>query len=301
MNAGFTPVVARSSGSAPSAGLVCSLLLLALTLPASPVRAAAEEPVTAVWKARQLHFSYRGYEAVYPCTVLQQRIALVLGAVGARPDVEVIVNDCDELFAPATVPLGDGASWPPGSSAPAAGDRLTLPPGRDIGGTRTAAAGRSSYRRSEPGQVANVSIRLAMPVETTPEVIAELETDRKRRELITRVTGNPLPLFDDPIPFPASRQVVTLSRETAGVDAADCELLEQMATTVLRELGVRVVRRGYTCDRSWTSRVAPTLDVDALVPVGFTAGAQEVPTPGSEENDPPASEPASEPAAHPGR
>lgn len=291
MNVGLTPVL-RSPRSAFSAGLVASLVLLALALFGTSERAAAEEPVTAVWKARQLHFSYRGYEAVYPCSVLQQRIALVLGAVGARPDLEVIVNDCSGPFASATVPFGNGPSWPPGSTEPGSGDSPALAPGSDTGWTRTAASGPRYSRRSEPRQVAHVSIRLSMPVETTPEVIAELETDRKRRELITQVTGNPLPLFDDPIPFPAWRQVVPLSRETAGVDAADCELLEQMATSLFRELGVRVVRRGYTCDRSWASRVAPTLDVDALVPVGFTVGAREAPAPGGEENDPPASEDA---------
>lgn len=296
MNAGSSSVVPRLSRRPLSAGLGVSLVLLALAVPTTAGFAAAEEPVTAVWKARQLHFSYRGYEAVYPCSVLQQRIALVLNAVGARPDLEVIVNDCDGPFASATVPLGDGAYWPPGATEPAAGDPLALPAGRDLGWTRTAASGRNTYRRSEPRQVANATIRLSVPVETTPEVIAELETDRKRRELITRVTGNPLPLFDDPIPFPATRQVVTLSRETAGVDAADCELLEQMATRLFRELGIRVVRRGYTCDRSYASRVAPTLDVEALVPVGFEVGGKEEPAPGGKEADPRAPEDTGDPS-----
>lgn len=290
MNASSTPVVLRSSRFALLGGLAPVLVFLALALHAAAGRTASQEPVAAVWKAQQLDFTYRGYEAVYPCSVLQQRIALMLNVVGARPDLEVIVNDCDGPFASATVPLGNGPDRPAGSMGPGGNRSVTFATGGGSGWTRTSPASATGYaRRSEPQQVAQVSVRLSMPAEMTPEVIAELQTDRKRRELITRVTGNPLPLFDNPIPFAAHRQVVTLSRETAGVEAADCELLEQMVRTVFRELGVRVVRRGYTCDRSYASRIAPTLDVEALVPVALEVEAPETPAMGGDPTDAPES------------
>ena len=123
----------------------------------------------------------------------------------------------------------------------------------------------------------------------TPEIIAELKTDRKRREMIARVSGDPLPLFDDPIAFAAERKVVTLSHETTGIEPADCELLQQMASSVFKTLGVREVRRGYVCDRMSASRISPTLDAEALVPVmnRVTEGGE---TPGDDQPDPPVPE-----------
>lgn len=229
-----------------------ALVLLAATLPAAGGHAAEQEPVTAVWKERQLYFTYRGFDAVYPCSVLQGRVARVLVAVGARPDLEVSVRHCDASFASATVPATGSVRWP---RSPAEAGTSSGP---------TAAA--DYYRRSQPRQLADVSIRMSVPVEVTPEVAAELKTDRKRRELVAQVTGDPLPLFDDPILFSAERQTVTLSRDT-GIEAFDCELLEQMALSLFRDLDVRVLRRGYRCDRDSVSRIPPKLEVEALIPV----------------------------------
>lgn len=250
-------------------GLTCALVAVTLALTATSGRAATDEPVAAVWKERQAFFSYRGMMTAYPCGVLQNRIALVLATVGARPDVEVTVVNCDFPAASTVAPAGDIGSQTRSPRGPSGAYSMGAVDGPDAGGSQTA-SGSGSYHRAEPRQVADVRVRLSMPAEMTPELIAELETDRKRRELITRVTGDVRPLYDDPIPFMAQRQVVILSRETADLEPADCELLDQMSSTLLRELGVRVVRRGYTCDRGWRSRIAPTLEVEALVPVGFT-------------------------------
>ena len=115
-----------------------TLLWLMLALSATMVRADETEAVTSVWKERQLHFSYRGFTAVYPCSVLQNRVALVLTAIGARPDLNVTVNHCDTSFASGTVAATGNAGWP--RSHPDA-----------AGGYATATAGRAStVDASEP-------------------------------------------------------------------------------------------------------------------------------------------------------
>lgn len=277
-------------------GLLPALALLTLVLLPTCARAEAQDPVVAVWKERQLRFSYLGFMAVYPCHVLQNRIARVLNAVGARPDLQVTLTHCDASFASPTVVAGDDAGGPhnPSGSLPGA---WPTGPSRDGAGRllNTSESGPGAYRRTEPRQVVDVQVQLSMPAAMTQEVIAELKADRKRRELIARVTGDPLPLFADPIAFAAQRKAVTLSHETTGIEAADCELLDQMASSVFRTLGVRIVRRGYTCDRTWVSRIRPTLDVEALVPVVLqVTDARETPAPGDDQPDPPVPEDSGE-------
>jgi len=253
------------------------LALLALTLLPTCVPAAAPEPVTAVWKEHQLSFHYASFAAAYPCHVLRSRIARVLNAVGARPDLSVTLTNCDSSIIEPTVANGDATGWPQNRSGSRPDDPSSVSIRDGAGWSQGRSASVSdAYRRSEPLQVVDARVHLSMPAEMTPAVIAELKADRKRRELITRVTGDPLPLFDDPMVFTAQRQVVTLSHETTGIEPADCELLDQMAMTLFRTLGVRVLRRGYVCDRSWVSRIHPVLDVQALLPVPseLTGGAQ---------------------------
>ncbi len=239
------PTVAPlAAGASRRASLLAALATLALGPVALASHAAAQESVDAVWKERELRFSFRSFQAVYPCPVLEHRIARVLHALGARPDLQVSARNCSAVYFEPDLPAGDVATLPRGS----------------------ARFGTSPLGRAEPLQTADVRVRLSLPAAKTPEVLAELAADRRRRELITEVTGNPLPIFDDPIPFIAERRRVTLSRETAGLEPADCELLDQMVTQVFRDLGVRVVRRGFACDRGHVSRLPPKLEVEALLP-----------------------------------
>lgn len=102
-----------------------------------------------------------------------------------------------------------------------------------------------------------------MPVEVTPQVLAELEKDKSRRELLARVTGNPL---NEPIVFPAERRTVELSRQTLKLDAEECELLEQMSRALFKKLGIRVTR-STSCSRDRVSAIPPHMRVEALLPV----------------------------------
>ena len=82
-------------------------------------------------------------------------------------------------------------------------------------------------------------ITLAMPVEVTPELLAMIEEDAPRRELVRRVRGEQ-PLDVQAAQFPAAWKTVDFSgRRDRRVMAGDCELLRQMAGTLFQHIGVR--------------------------------------------------------------
>jgi hypothetical protein len=261
--------------------------MLALALLAVSGQVAAQEPVAAVWKERELFFSYRSALVVYTCSALEDRVARILRGIGARPDLQVRVSNCSESIPLPDAPMSDSGSW-----------------GTSDGGSWGAfepATNRSLTRRSEPRQLVNVSVRLMMPVEVTPDILEELKKDISRRELVSRVTGNPAARFDDPIAFTAQRELVTLSRKTIGLEPEECELLDQMSASGFRELGVRVVRRGFVCDPDRISRLSPELDVEALIGTPFgSSNAQQAPAAGKDDADPVAPPASEDKPADPG-
>jgi hypothetical protein len=264
---------------------------LALALLAVSQRGAAEEevaaPITAVWKEQTIYFSYGSSVVVYSCSALQNRVARILLAIGARPDLEVRVSNCSESLAVPDAPMNGGGT---------------------LGGFESPTS-RSLTRRGEPRQLLNVRVRARMPVAVTPEILVEVEKDRSRRELVARVTGNPAARFDDLIEFTAQRQLVTLSPKTIGIEADDCELLDQISARGFRQLGVRVVSSRLACDPDRVSRLNPELQVEALIGTQFgfavphpkpaaaekettkeTAAAPEEPAAGGEQTAEPATD-----------
>jgi hypothetical protein len=231
-----------------------STAVLALALLATCGHGAAAEPVTAVWKARELFFSYSSAVDTYSCDALKTRVTRILLELGARPDLQVKVLHCNP-----TGPSTDGATFGRGGGTwdPATGQPTFGQP-----------AARSSYvRAANRTYVADIRVHLSMPAEMTPDVLEEMKADKSRRALISRVTGDPLIRFNDPIPFAAERRVVTLSRKTLDLEPVDCELLEQLVDSSFRELELRVVQRGPSCDPGRTSYLPPQIEVEALVPV----------------------------------
>jgi hypothetical protein len=238
----------------------------------------AQEQVEAVWKERQFSFAYRSSIAIYSCTSLEGRIANILHAIGARPDLQIRLANCRET------------TLPPGTPAIEYGN-TRLPGGpaveRGSGNARETQLGTAISRPTDYEQFVNVLVRLKMPVEVTPEVAEELRKDKSRRELVSHVTGDPLPRFDDPIAFAAERRVVTLSRKTIGVEPIECELLDQISARGFRELGVRVVSKNFVCERGQVSLIAPELKVEALMFVAPGIGDdRQAPAGGGEKADP---------------
>lgn len=56
----------------------------------------SEEEVTAVWKAQQLNFEYRGYNTMYSCQSLEDKVEIILRTVGARDNVRLQSYVCNE-------------------------------------------------------------------------------------------------------------------------------------------------------------------------------------------------------------
>jgi hypothetical protein len=258
----------RGCGVVDRTRRAAALLALAALLAGS--QAAAQEQKAAVLKLQEFDFSYRSSVAHFSCGALQARVASILRALGARDDVNVTANGCDFI---ASQPE-PAATWEtPSSRGGISASRWGVP------------SSRAGARNATNQQHTIVRIRAMMPVEVTPEVLAEMDRDKSRRDLISRVTGNPAASLNDPIVFPAQRQPVTLSRRTVGLEPEDCELLEQMSTSVFRELGMRLVRRGPGCARNEVSRFSPQMTVEALMPV-MPQTPQVAPAPGSSASDP---------------
>lgn len=89
-------------------------------------------------------------------------------------------------------------------------------------------------------QLPMARIRVAVPVEATPERLAELASDQSRRELVGRVQGKSAGVDDAAAQFPAERRVVEFDgRRGKRIEDSDCELLDQLLPQVLKPLGVR--------------------------------------------------------------
>lgn len=235
-----------------SAGLAACCLLTSVPL-------GAQEPIAAVWQPRKISFSYDSATTIFTCSALAGRVASILRAVGGRDDLKVKVTGCSESPIATTVPVSDRGSV----------------------GVSTSMPDPMSARTSPSREFVNVHVQVMWPTAVTPEVLAELEKDKSRRELVSRVTGNPAARFNDPVRFAAQWQPVTLSRKTIGIEPEECELLDQMSRAVFRKVGVRVISGRMAC--SPNSRLPPELVVEALMP----APAPEIslPSPGaSQEN-----------------
>jgi hypothetical protein len=305
-----TPLPGRFRGQLRCAGVVLALTSLATSFQAgaqdkdqvAAKEAAAvkeqvagnQQAVAAVWKVREVEFVYRSSAAIYTCSALQDRVASIMRGVGARDDVDVRVTNCDTAAISQDVISGPSSQSGPGS-------------GWDVSGSmnnRQNQFGRFSNRADDRDQKQSVYVRVRamIPTEVTPEIIKELERDKSRRELISKVTGNPAAGLNDAVVFPAQRQVVTLDRKTIGLEPAECELLEQMSTGIFRQLGMKIVRSSSFCTRNSVSHIPPRITVESLmgVPVGATSipmapAAGETPAAGSatppESEIPPAAQP----------
>ncbi|MET0986906.1 MAG: hypothetical protein ABW034_16035, partial [Steroidobacteraceae bacterium] len=228
----------------------------------------AQEPTPAVWKEREIDFLYRSSTNIYDCSTLRDRVRSILVAVGARPDVEVKVSNCDHFISPQDEPRNDRMDTWHNPSDPWRTQSDWSRSGR-----------LDNDRTSE--QQANVRIRLMTPVEVTPQVLEEQKKEKTRRELVARVTGNRDAINQATGQFPAQWQSVTLSRSTIGLEPEECELLDQMSTSVFRKLGIREVAKGMVCNPRQTSRIAPKLTVEALMSTPWGPNpAQQTPAAG---------------------
>ena len=224
--------------------------------------------IPAVLKAREASFVYRSSTRLLTCDQLRQRIGNIMRAVGARQDVEVRANDCQSFVDP-TVMSDPGRMGRSSQNPTDPFDRSSSSP---LDRARSPRGDLSDRNRS---QSTSVRIRLMMPVEVTPGIVEEVERDKARRELVSRVQGNRNAAMNDAIFFPAERQTVELSHDTIDLEAIDCELLEQLSMAVFRKLDLKVTNRSLACDPRERSYINPSLTVEALLPVGWQQPVKE--------------------------
>jgi len=107
-----------------------------------------------------------------------------------------------------------------------------------------------------------LKIKLASPVEATPQVLAELEKSRSTRELAARVKGErPNEVTEQ---FPAQWRKVSLSRGKLGLQEGDCELIDELKRKVLPKLAIRIVKDEVNCTPYSLTLGQPRLEVEAL-------------------------------------
>ncbi|MDY6945087.1 MAG: hypothetical protein SXG53_05170 [Pseudomonadota bacterium] len=263
--------LSRTHAPCPDHRVWVSLLLIGASAPLcaadQPGEPPAEPPpITAVHKAQEVSFSYRSYGRYLSCSDLEHRVAVILVAIGARDDIEVKARNCDTLMISGDRSMDIDPTYGRNGNDPLGRDR-TDPFGRDRSDpfNRNGSFGRANDDRQQSAQV---RIRLMMPVEVTPQILQEIEKDRSRRELVSRVTRNPAASMNDPVVFAARREDVTLNQSTIKLRAEDCELLQQLTTQVIRKLDVKVKHQSFTCGPRTTSRIPPQITVETLVPTG---------------------------------
>jgi len=152
-------------------------------------------------------------------------------------------------------------------------------------------------RNDTPTQSTPVHIYAMMPVPADSKVMKEIDKDKSRRELISKVTGNMNVALNDPILFAATRQQVTLSHETIKLGPEHCELLDQMITHVFRDYDLKTVRKSLSCDTHQRSNIPPNAVVEALLPVGYIMpGSDKQKKPAQKDPEPPPPEQQEQPA-----
>lgn len=212
-----------------------------------------QEAIAAALKLHEADFVYRTSRNYLSCSELQNGVAVILRALGARDDVDVRVTNCMYSEIPDATISNDGSTW--NNQAWDRSTRQQSPMERMRGETNN--------------QSTALHIRAMLPVPANKKVLKEMEQDKSRRELISRVTGNPAAALNDPILFPATRQQVTLSHDTIKLEPEHCELLEQMTGSVLRRFDMKVVRKSTSCDPHQRSNFPPSATIEALLPVGY--------------------------------
>jgi hypothetical protein len=211
--------------------------LLGFQSSASAASAADVGDVPAVWKEQQIRFYFVTPGASYSCNAIQTKLRALLKDLGADDSLDVAVHSCTDGFRKAALNMRSG-----GRQDDFLLDGATSP-------------------------LVTITIRSLVP--DTREAQADLEADRGTAELkaLVRHQGGLDPAYGTAVA--GEWKAVRLSDRTRYLDAADCDLLQQVRAQVFSRLAVRVVKDNGTCQRRSVSlRLgAPNLQVEALVPV----------------------------------
>ena len=118
------------------------------------------------------------------------------------------------------------------------------------------------------GIMPRVIMKVASPVEATPEAYAERDKNKSVRELTERVKGgkstDPVDSLEE---FPAQWRKVSLTRGRLALEPGDCELIEELQRKVLPKLAVRITDDDLQCSPNQLTMGQPRLQVEALIEV----------------------------------
>ena len=129
---------------------------------------------------------------------------------------------------------------------------------------------RGCVRLSGAELMPGARIVATVPLEATPELLAEIASDASRRELAARAKGGSVPAPEAAAQFPAHVKRVEFrsARTSAGeLQDGDCEFMEQARRQLFAPLGVRVVHGQASCTPNQLTLGAVQLTVEVLEPV----------------------------------
>jgi hypothetical protein len=124
---------------------------------------------------------------------------------------------------------------------------------------------RSADCPSSVARMPRVILRVASPVEATPEALAERDKTKSLRELTERVKGKSTNPLDSLEQFPAQWRKVSLTRGRLALEPGDCELIQELQRKVLPKLAVRVTDDDLRCSPNQLTLGQPRLEVEALM------------------------------------
>jgi hypothetical protein len=136
---------------------------------------------------------------------------------------------------------------------------------------------RSADCPSSIARMPRVLMNVVSPVEATPQALAERDKHKSKRELSARVRGETEELKDALEEFPAQWRRVPLTRGSLGLEAGDCELIDELRRKVLPKLAVRIVSNNVHCAPNQLTLGQPQLEVEALVALPKPDEAQKKP------------------------
>lgn len=88
--------------------------------------------------------------------------------------------------------------------------------------------------------IPSARIKVAVPSEVTPELLARLEAGKSKRELIAKARGQGTAVDVATAQFPAERRIVEFEgRRLDRIADGDCELFDQLLPRVLEPMGIR--------------------------------------------------------------
>jgi hypothetical protein len=125
---------------------------------------------------------------------------------------------------------------------------------------------RNCIRMTGPEVMPSVRIVAQVATEATPEVLAQLESEAGKRQLVARVKG--VAPVEATAQFPARRKLVVLEADPLGdLQAGDCELVELLRDRVFPKLGVKVIEDRTQCSPRQLTLGSIHTVVEVLEPV----------------------------------